>query len=121
MIGEVLRLLRIRRDEFSKIGGVVVLKHLAVLDFKINLLASILQVIDTEIKRGATEEEAGLQGARKALDFYRQISQEARAYPQIGKDAYNILPPEEIAARQNLLARAKALLWVMGDPSGEIF
>jgi hypothetical protein len=85
------------------------------LDSRISIVTAILQTIEAESKRGATDEEAILQGARKALDICLQIRKEALRYPQIGRAAYDMLPPDQIEARLLVLARGNTVLWIMGE------
>lgn len=100
---------RIRKDTIA--AG----NDITILDSRISILNAVWQTIQIEIKRGATDEEAILQGARKILDLYCQIEQEAIKHPKIGRDAYNMLPPEQTLVRQLVLARCNTILWVMGE------
>ncbi len=84
-------------------------------DLSISIFRRVLDAIDTQIKRGETEEVAILEGARKIVDITLELQKEISAHPKVGRDAYQALPSNEQAARQLLLSRSRTLLWVMGE------
>lgn len=85
------------------------------LDPRLPILNDVLQVIEIESKRGATDAEARLQGARKVKDMCIQLKGETLKYPKIGRDAYYALPLAEQWDRQRLLALSQTVLWIMGE------